>query len=50
MITIVPVGIMQVGCCVTSAIGALGAPGDSLILISADGNEIQPSSLVTVYL
>lgn len=41
VIVIVPVGVAQVACCVTDAIGAVGTAGNVLIVTGADA-ETQP--------
>ena len=48
--SIVPVIAAQVGCWVTEAIGANGAPGTASIRTLADANDVHPSELVTVKL
>ena len=45
----VPVGVAQVGCAVTEAVGAAGAPGAGLT-VSAVGAEVQPPASFTVTL
>ena len=43
----VPVGTAQVGCTVTEAVGAAGAPGAGFT-VSAVGAEVQPAAFCTV--
>ena len=45
--TIVPVGTAQVGCTVTEAVGAAGAPGAPLT-VSVVAAETQPAAFLTV--
>lgn len=48
---IIPVATMHVGCVVTDATGADGAPGTTLITTFADSAEIQPVAIsVTIKL
>ena len=48
--TTLPVATEQVGCVIVPGIGAEGVAGCTLITISADAGEIQPSVFVTVKL
>ncbi len=46
---IVPVGTLQLGCCVTLAVGAAGADGTAFI-VRLKGAETQPEPFFTVTL
>ena len=48
--TMLPVGVVQVGCVTKPIIGTVGDPGTALITTSAEAAEAQPTSLVTIKL
>jgi hypothetical protein len=51
VIVIVPVGVVQVGCAVTNAVGAAGAPGTVLTvtLVAVDVQPVEVFCAVTLY-
>ena len=48
MIVIIPVGVIQVGCVVTDAVGAVGVVGCVSITTSDEDNETHVEAFVTI--